>query len=321
MFFSRKKKNIRGHRLSGRSKFGRPIMLEILEDRRLLSVTLGSPTASSWLFGQTESIAATVTEGSTAVAPPPGTPVVLVNVGAVTASTNAAAILAKGMTDSNGYVSFDLSKLNVGSYNLAAEFVDSNGVWETSLQTGSAVPVSVGQASTTVSLTSSADGAASVPAGQPVVFKAMVQVVSPGGGIPAGFVTFEDTSTGTLLGKAFVTLTPKTTVANTGVASFVDASLSVGTHTIVATYQGNHNYLPSDPSAADLVTIQRIGDQYPGVCQPEPGGLWRGRDHHGHGLSRFLRPGAKCHFERQAGRQSGLAAHFQWPNRQRRVPG
>ena len=71
------------------------------------------------------------------------------------------------------------------------------------------------------------------------------------GVIPCGFVTFVDSSTdpSTVLGKAYVTLTPKITagnMANTGVASFVDTNLSVGTHTIVAYYQGNRDYLPSD---------------------------------------------------------------------------
>jgi large repetitive protein len=359
MFSSRKSKSVRNRRR---------ILVERLEGRCLLSVNLGAPSAGTWTYGQTESIAAVVAE-PTNVAPPTGTEVDLINAPSATtgsASSASQAILVKGYTDSNGNVSFDLTKLNVGAYNLEAEFTDSLGNLETStpqavsvtqaattttlatsdpapvygealtitatvapsvagygtptgwvvfyidgaattagikeklnssgvatltipgnpvsptpiglpmsntlpgpwgLQVGkhtitatylgdadfatsTATPLSlpVAQASTTTTLTSSADGVATVPFGQPIVFKATVQVVSPGGGIPFGFVTFVDTSTTppTVLGKAYVALTPKTTGPNSGVASFVDSNLPVGTHTINAYYQANRDYLASD---------------------------------------------------------------------------
>ncbi len=351
------------------------MLLEPLEGRCLLSVTLGNPTASSWSFGQTESIGATVVDAVTNLPPPANTEVDLLNVGLTAGS--ASQILVKGATDGSGNVSFGLTNLNVGTYNLEAEFTDSAGTLETSnpvpvavtqaattttlassdpapvygepltitatvapsvtgygtptgcvvftissipgvsiseglnssgvatltipsnsipptpagtpqvgavpgvlgLPVGqntitavyqgdidfaqsTATPLSlpVAQASTTTTLTSSA-GSSPVAFGQPVVFKAMVQVVSPGAGVPSGFVSFVDTSTdpSTVLGKAYVTWTPKIAAANTdntGLASFVDANLPVGTHTIVAYYLGDQNYLPSDSTAApDSVTI------------------------------------------------------------------
>ena len=129
------------------------------------------------------------------------------------------------------------------------------------------------KAATTTALTSSADNSTSVPFGQPIVFKAAVQVASPGTGIPTGFVTFVDASTPTptTLGKAFVAWSPKSTGANTGVASFLDASLSVGTHTIVAYYQGSQNYVASDTSLApDSVAVTASASNTVVWASPNP---------------------------------------------------
>ena len=203
MFFSRKTNVVRKGR-SNRGAFHRRLILEPLEGRRLLSVTLGSPSAAAWIYGQTESVSAVVIDGVRGGYPSVGAEVDLVNAGVATAAPSP--ILVKGFTsDSTGDVSFDLSGLNVGGYNLMAEYTDAGG----NVETSNPQPVSVGRASTATTLTSSADGQSSVPFGQPVVFKAAVTViqtggVSPGSAIPNGWVTFEDisTATPTVLGKA-----------------------------------------------------------------------------------------------------------------------
>ena len=129
MFFSRKTKSVRKDRLSNRTKFSRRMMLETLEERRLLTVTLLSPTPTSWVYGESESISGNVVDVS-GNPPAQGTEVDLVNSGSTTGSANP--ILLRTVTsDSSGDFSFNLSYLNVGSYNLVAEFVDSGGTLET----------------------------------------------------------------------------------------------------------------------------------------------------------------------------------------------
>jgi hypothetical protein len=243
-------------------------MVETLECRRLLSVTLGSPSASAWVYGQTESASAIVIDGITNAPPPINTEVDLVN--AVVATAAPSPILVKGYTsDASGDVTFDLTKLNVGSYNLTAEFTDSGG----NLEKSNNQAVAVSQASTTTTLASSADGQASVPFGQPVVFKATVQTVSPGSGMPGGLVLFKDTSTSPpkLLGQAAVAWNSKVTTPDTGVATFVYASLPPGTHTIVGFYQGNRDFAPSDNSASpDSVVVAKASTKTYISAAPNP---------------------------------------------------
>ena len=143
--------------------------------------------------------------------------------------------------------------LPAGQHTITATYL---GDVDFAQSTATPLSLPVAQATMSTSLASSADGQSSVPFGQPVVFMATVTATS-GGGIPAGFVTFADTSTSpaTVLGKAYVTWT-QTAARNSGVASFVDSNLPVGTHTIVAYYQGNQNYLASDSTAnPDTVTV------------------------------------------------------------------
>ncbi len=268
MFFSRR--TVRKHS-SVRSKFGRRLKVESLEDRRLLSVSLGSPTASSWVYGQSgESIVATVTVGGANSPPPAGTEVLLINGTASTSAGLFIPILARAATDASGKATFNLSPLNVGSYNLVAEYTDPAGTLE---ESSPAVSVSVTKASTTTSLTSSAPASGDVPFGEAIRFTATVTTSSPGGGIPSGLVTFEDTSTPTptVLGKAFVTPSPKVTSANTGVATFIDANLAVGSHTIVAVYAGSHNYVGSDTTANPLpITITNTATRTIASAGPNP---------------------------------------------------
>lgn len=244
MFFSLKAKAVRKQPSNA---FHRRLILEPLESRRLLTVILGKPSPATWIYGQTELVGAMVTDNVTGQPPLQGTEVDLVNAGASTAAPSP--ILVKGSTyDGNGDVNFNLSGLNVGAYNLVAEFTDSGG----NLEMSSTQPVTVTPAATTTTLTSSADGQSSVPFSQPVVFKAAVEDVSPGSAIPDGWVTFEDVSTATptILGKARIAWNSNIATSNSGVATLIDSSLPVGTHSVVAYYQGDRDFTVSDNSAA-----------------------------------------------------------------------
>lgn len=75
-----------------------------------------------------------------------------------------------------------------------------------------------------------------------VTFTAQVAVVAPGSGSPSGTVTFSDA--GTFLGTAPVA---------DGQATFSTGALSVGTHTITASYSGDGNFLGSSATVAPRV--------------------------------------------------------------------
>ena len=84
--------------------------------------------------------------------------------------------------------------------------------------------------------------------GQPVTFTASILAANPADGTPTGSVTFFDTSTGSALGSAPIT---------NGVATLTDSSLSIGTHTITANYQGDVNFAFSLSNSTQ--TVQQDG--------------------------------------------------------------
>jgi uncharacterized repeat protein (TIGR01451 family) len=96
-------------------------------------------------------------------------------------------------------------------------------------------------ANTTTTVTSSQNPSTY---GQPVTFTATVTAVAPGGGTPTGTVTFYD---GTMvLGTG--------TLNALGQATFTTSSLSIGTHSITAIYNGDANYNGStSPPVVQLV--------------------------------------------------------------------
>src|SRR5262249_10336498 len=93
----------------------------------------------------------------------------------------------------------------------------------------------VNPAATGTSLASSANPATS---GQPITFTAVVAAGAPGAGIPTGTVVFSDG--GNPIGSI--------ALDNTGTARFIVA-LDPGSHTIVASYQGDGNFLTSASAA------------------------------------------------------------------------
>ncbi len=115
----------------------------------------------------------------------------------------------------------------------------------------------VNQDSTTTSVTASA-GTSSF--GQSITFTATVTANAPGSGIPTGTVDFVDTTTGN-------DLTPGGVALASGVATFSISSLSVGTHTIKATYSGNTDFLTSSASTGTITINQSIV-----VLDPSAGG-------------------------------------------------
>ncbi|WP_190146294.1 Ig-like domain-containing protein, partial [Streptomyces glebosus] len=130
-------------------------------------------------------------------------------------------------TLSGGTASVSTSALAAGTHTVTAIYSgDAN--FNSSVGTDTHT---VGQASTTTTVTSSPDPSV---VGQSVTFTATVAPVAPGAGTPTGTVTFVisggPTLTGTLSG---------------GTASVTTSALSVGTHTVTATYSGDASFTSS----------------------------------------------------------------------------
>jgi hypothetical protein len=134
-----------------------------------------------------------------------------------------------------GTAQITTSALAAGSHSITASYTGHGGFGGSN---SSAVSQVVDKAGTTTGLVSSANPSAR---GGSVTFTA---TVSPGAGDhPSGTVTFKDGST--VIGTD--------SVASDGTASVVTSALSVGTHSVTASYGGDDNFAGSDSSAVSQV--------------------------------------------------------------------
>ncbi|HEX4794927.1 MAG TPA: Ig-like domain repeat protein [Humisphaera sp.] len=134
--------------------------------------------------------------------------------------------------DSTGIVTINLSTLLVGDHEVDAFYSGDSLTTSSSAFYG----ITVGVANTTTNLVSSQNPAA---VGQAVTFTATVTPVAPGGGVPTGSVQFMDGSTS--LGIFALN--------GSGQASFTTSALSIGSHSITASYVGDGNYNASASAA------------------------------------------------------------------------
>ncbi|MFG2194198.1 Ig-like domain repeat protein [Streptomyces sp. NPDC048639] len=191
------------------------------------------------VFGQTVTLTATVNP----VAPGAGTPT-----GNVTFVIDGGAPITVALVGNTATTS--VSSLSVGSHSVSATYL---GDTEFSGSTGSDTHT-VGQASTTTTVASSPNPSLF---GEPVTITATVNPVAPGAGTPTGNVNF------VIDGGS---PQPATLVGNT--ATITDASLSVGSHTITATYVGDTNF--SSSSDTDTHVVNQAATQTTVVSSPEP---------------------------------------------------
>lgn len=136
----------------------------------------------------------------------------------------------------NGQASFTISALTSGLHSIMATYAGDGNFSQNSSTTG----LTVNKASTTTSLTSSANPS---NFNQAVTFTSTVTAVAPGTGTPTGAISFTDGSMS--LGTA--------TLDSTGTASFTTSALGVGTHTIAASYAGDSNFNASTSSLSQIV--------------------------------------------------------------------
>ena len=187
------------------------------------TATLTSSTNPT-VFGQAVVFTATVAAASPGVGTPSGT--VTFKDGATALSTN---------TLSGGQVNYTNSTLAPGSHSLTAVY---NGDGNFNTNTSGVVTQTVGQASSTTSVASSANPSVF---GQSVTFTATVSAVAPGAGTPTGSVIFQDGGTPLV-----------TNNLSSGQATFASSSLSVGSHSITAIYAGDSNFSGSDNAGSPL---------------------------------------------------------------------
>jgi hypothetical protein len=180
---------------------------------------LVSSMASSF-FGQSVTFTATVTAASGAM---PGGSVLFMD---------GASVLGSATLDAFGMATLTVSSLAVGSHSITATYGGSS---TDGASTGSLTQV-VNQNTTATTLSSSA---ASITYGQSVTFTAAVSLTSAGAGMPGGNVAFMDGST--VLGTV--------ALDGSGMAMLTVSNLSVGGHTITATYVGDGNDMGSSSAA------------------------------------------------------------------------
>jgi uncharacterized repeat protein (TIGR03803 family) len=141
-------------------------------------------------------------------------------------------------TLSSGTGTYTTSSLAAGTHTITAVYGgDSNFTGSTSPAVSQVVNAAT-QSKTTTTLTSSPDASTW---GESVTFTA---TVTSTGGTPTGNVTFIDETTSTTLG---------TVALSSGVATYATSSLSVGKHTIEASYAGNSQFKASSKTRAQTV--------------------------------------------------------------------
>lgn len=175
------------------------------------------------VFGQSVTFTAAVTSTG-------GVPV-----GTVTFTEGSTVLASNVAVDGSGHAAFSTSALAVGSNTITASFTGGTG-WGNSSGSDSASPQVVNKDATTTTISSSANPSVF---SQAVTFTAAVTANSPGSGVPTGTVTFKNGST--TLGTS--------TLDGTGHATLTTSTLTVGSHSITASYNGDSNFNTSASSA------------------------------------------------------------------------
>ena len=176
-----------------------------------------SPTSP--VYGQKVTLTATVAAAKPATAKPP--------IGSTVTFYDGSAPLGTAPIDKNGKAVLPISALAVASHTITARY---NGTADFAGSTSGPLKLVVAQAKTKATLAASATSAYAT---QSVIFTATITVVSPGAGTPTGTVTFWDGTNS--LGSV--------TLDSSGKAPpFSTSALSVGTHSITASYSGDTNF-------------------------------------------------------------------------------
>ena len=143
-----------------------------------------------------------------------------------------------------GIATLTTRALGVGKHAITVSYSGDANFNVSATTTAPALSQTVGQDATKTTVYSCSDPSRF---GQPVIFTATVRAVAPGSGVPTGTVTFYDGSTS--LGTA--------QLYGFGLATISISPLSVGTHTITASYSGDGNFTASTTAAALKQTVNQ----------------------------------------------------------------
>ncbi len=136
----------------------------------------------------------------------------------------------------NGVATYSISTLTIGTHTITAEYEGDSDFTDSS----ASLTQTVNKAASTVVLTSSANPST---LGENVTFTATVSAASPGSGTPTGDVVF--TADGVTLDTVPLNSQGQATVAT--------AELTVGSHTIVANYEGDSDFTTSSATLTQTV--------------------------------------------------------------------
>ena len=139
----------------------------------------------------------------------------------------------------SGVATLDTDTLGVGLRNLSASYA---GDLSNAPSAAPALGHTVQQAATTTAITATPNPATT---GASVTFRATVSALGPGKGTPTGTVVFKEN--GTVLGSGVLATTR---------ATFVTATLAIGSHDVTAEYQGDPSFVGSISAPVKAVINQ-----------------------------------------------------------------
>ncbi len=227
------------------------ILTQTVDQDSTTSVVASSANPS--VFGQSVTFTATITANTPGAGVPNGS--VTFEDGSTT--------LGIATLNSSGVATFSTSALTVRTHSISVFY---GGASDFMSSTSSTLGQTVNRDATTSVVASSANPSVFT---QSITFTATVTANTPGSGVPTGSVTFMDGST--ILGTRLLN--------GSGIATFTTASLTVGSHSITAAYNGTPNYLASTSSAqaqtvvAPNATKLVISNQPATLTAGETGGM------------------------------------------------
>lgn len=200
-------------------------LLQTVRGATTTTVVTAAPSPPT-VFGQSVTFTATVTANPSSA----GTPT-----GSVQFSDNGSS-LGGPQAVTGGAASVSAPSLTVGAHNIVADYTTDS---DTFVGSSGSASQQVDMASTMTGLASTANPSVF---GQAITLTATVAAVAPGAGTPTGTLTFSD-------GAATLTSTSLTG----GQATFTSAGLSVGSHNVTATYNGDGDFKSSSASFSQTV--------------------------------------------------------------------
>ena len=219
---------------------------QVVQDGTVTTVASVPNPSSYW---QSVTFTATITAANSGAGTPTGT---------VTFTEGATTLASAVVVNGSGHASFSTVTLAVGSHTITASFTGTNG-WQNS--GGIAAPQVVQGATATAAV--SAPNPSSY--GQSVTYMATITAATgyPGAGTPTGTVTFSQGAT---------TLASAVPVNGSGQASFSTSALSVGSHTITASFTGTNDWQNSSGNAAPQAVQDATSTAVVSTPNPSPYG-------------------------------------------------